>query len=534
MDRPLVSYAPEGDRIAVAWTNSQRVSILNGENGVLIDTIDTQSEVRSMVLGPNGLLAVAAGGSIRMWDIDSGRALPGITPHQGMIFTMNFSPDGGLLALGGSGNAVEIWDPASTTLLGANRASEWVMEVRFSPDGRTLAAAGTQVSLWSLVEPIGFTRMAASEAGITSMSFAPNGTLALSFFDGRPITLWNPKVCPSKAIRTEVGPGLAAAFDSEGRLGLISDDAISWVDASCNLLARLPFPGTRDSQRLTRPISPPRQASQAPSSPTAPLTGPPVEAIATDSGEPRTTTAAPPRAPSATKSSTPSKTGGRRGGPWLQLARAPDGRSLLIGRFGRFSLWTDSEPDKIRPVSLEGPGFVRGLAISSSRDRIYLAETERPLAAYAVDSELYVKDLRWAPLTGVLCLAVSHDGRTLAVGLQNGRVALVDTARGRIRHEFLIEDEETAERTITSLAFAPGDHELAVGLREGSVRLWHVSADPAKTPTPLVKLPSQSVLYTHLLFDADGGQLAVGGEKGVDVWKLDEIRGRLESLGMTW
>jgi hypothetical protein len=42
------------------------------------------------------------------------------------------------------------------------------------------------------------------------------------------------------------------------------------------------------------------------------------------------------------------------------------------------------------------------------------------------------------------------------------------------------------------------------------------------------------VLYTHLLFDADGGQLAVGGEKGVDVWKLDEIRSRLESLGMTW
>src|SRR5262249_30268495 len=113
--------------------------------------------VRAVAFAPAGR-ALAAGcdrggrGAVRLWGPATGgeRAeLPEAEPAAAVAL----SPDGRLLAAGGSDGAVRLWDPAA----GRGRG-EWkghagpVAAVAFSPDGATLASAGDDgtVRLWDV------------------------------------------------------------------------------------------------------------------------------------------------------------------------------------------------------------------------------------------------------------------------------------------------------------------------------------------------------------------------------------------------
>jgi WD40 repeat protein len=90
-------------------------------------------------------------GSIRVFDVGSGRELLNIQGHTGEVWSVAFAPDGKTLASGSEDGTIKLWDPASgdqrLTLRGHTQR---VSTVRFSPDGTTLASAswdGT-VRLW--------------------------------------------------------------------------------------------------------------------------------------------------------------------------------------------------------------------------------------------------------------------------------------------------------------------------------------------------------------------------------------------------
>ncbi len=75
---------------------------------------------------------------------------------QGFAAAVAFSPDGRLLAVGGEGGSVTLWDARTLTPAGMlTGLSATVQALAFSPDGESIAAAEvdgerTRLHVWSV------------------------------------------------------------------------------------------------------------------------------------------------------------------------------------------------------------------------------------------------------------------------------------------------------------------------------------------------------------------------------------------------
>ncbi|MBU0510301.1 MAG: hypothetical protein KKD28_02370 [Chloroflexi bacterium] len=116
-----------------------------------------------------------------------------------------------------------------------------------------------------------------------------------------------------------------------------------------------------------------------------------------------------------------------------------------------------------------------------------------------------------AGLTGwVNDVALSPDGRILAVADSNSRIQLWDTSTGKQTHNIPI--EQTGQ--ILALAFSPDGGMLALGCQDGSVLLWDVAGNSLKVPTE-----KHEYAVTSLMFSPGGSILLTGSVDGtVGVW----------------
>src|SRR5207248_363831 len=203
-----------------------------------------------------------------------------------------------------------------------------------------------------------------------------------------------------------------------------------------------------------------------------------------------------------------------------RVAFAPDGKTLacVSGR-GHIRLWDVAAGKVTRSLSAEHPKGepVVVSAVAYSPDGKTLAE------AYT-DGHPGPSYLRlWDPETGKLvrtlidgvkfdvwAVAFSPDGKLLAAGDMMGRVRVFETADWK---EVAALD---AEDQLRSLAFAPDNRTLALGLRR-DVQLWDV-ADKKRVRT----LAGHTNWVLSVSFAPDGKTLASGSsDKTAKLWPLD-------------
>ncbi len=183
---------PDGKKLFIASRTGKIEiwdAVANRMEGVFADL---QEQVLGLALSRDGRRLAASGeeGLTRVWDVASRRNIFERRGHgANRVFTVALSGDGGMLATGGADAATRLWETDSGELLHTfDFAGNWVRTVQFSPDGKTLAVGGSgelTAQLWDVKTFNLSATLQGSSGDILHLLFSDDGkSLAAAARDG--------------------------------------------------------------------------------------------------------------------------------------------------------------------------------------------------------------------------------------------------------------------------------------------------------------------------------------------------------------
>jgi WD40 repeat protein len=216
---------------------------------------------------------------------------------------------------------------------------------------------------------------------------------------------------------------------------------------------------------------------------------------------------------------------------WLSAAFSPDGKILVMastvddgifgGRFGSTIFWDSATGKKLGTLDDDDGKSVWALAFTPD---------SRTLAAACTGTEPHVGlwDVQTRKLTGrlkgsVRSMTFSADGTMLATecsmeGVQGG------VQIWGVKEEKVVATLKAKGPVVQALAFSGDGKSLAVGYEDGTIRVWDV-----KTERETARLPGQPKLVSALAFEpGDRTLLSAGLGKAVCRWDL--TTGRLTAM----
>ena len=137
---------PERDR---TWDHNtvQVWDLASGEN-ILTIRPELIRYIRDVEFSPDGLTIAATtwtpaqGGTVRIYDAETGAELSRLFAHRTTISNIEFSPDGSMLATASADGTVKIWDIATGVLVTSYvDFPEQVQDIEYAPDGEYMLIA---------------------------------------------------------------------------------------------------------------------------------------------------------------------------------------------------------------------------------------------------------------------------------------------------------------------------------------------------------------------------------------------------------
>jgi WD40 repeat protein len=200
-------YSPDGKQIAVAG-RSPATSTEDRDEILLLRSADlslspqrrsTRGEPRNgesktletnyptgIAFSPDGktLAVPLSAGKVGLWNlVDPGAELTILPGHDGIAIDADFSPDGAVLATGGSDRIVKLWRVRDGQQVGELTGSDsTIRRVAFSPDGKSLATASqdTVVRLWNVEDRRFLARLDRHEDQLNDLEFDSGGKRLVS------------------------------------------------------------------------------------------------------------------------------------------------------------------------------------------------------------------------------------------------------------------------------------------------------------------------------------------------------------------
>ncbi len=197
-----VAFSPDGKTLA-SGSSDNTIKLWNASSGKLIRTLSGDSIILSVVFSSDGktLASGSEDTTIKLWNASSGLLIRTLSGHSDYVNSVAFSPDGKTLASGSSDKTIKLWDVSSGQLIRtiARRSendyvygySGHVNSVAFSPDGKMLASGGLggEIKLWN----VSSSQLIRTLTGdpVNSVAFSPDGKTLASGSRGESIRLWD-------------------------------------------------------------------------------------------------------------------------------------------------------------------------------------------------------------------------------------------------------------------------------------------------------------------------------------------------------
>jgi WD40 repeat protein len=220
-----VAVSPDGKFFADGNLNGT-VRLWSWRTQKVVGTSAQQINSLDVAFSPDSQRVVSAGGgdkTVRLWAIKNNKLLT----QQRMadrhwVGSVAFSPNGKLIASGGLGQTIALWNPATgERLCTLGKHDKEITAVAFSPDGKLIASASADstIKLWSLETAELVRTLTGHTRRVNAIAFSPSSQLLVSGGQDETVRLW--RLQDGSIIRTPFQKNadavLSVAFRADGQ-----------------------------------------------------------------------------------------------------------------------------------------------------------------------------------------------------------------------------------------------------------------------------------------------------------------------------
>lgn len=212
-----VAFAPQGELLA-SCSADRTVKIWNVLRDVGRDVLHAGTKQLSVDFDSTGTRLASGSNApiLHIWDLKTGKAITALRQQEGTAHDVAFSSDDRILASGGIGGKLKLWDTTSYDLREEIQAHEVgiVFDVAWSPDDEVIATASDDglVKLWNADTGELISTLSGHTGHLRVVEYSSDGTMIASGGSDNTVRLWD--AATHKRLGTlEVGSGVwALAF----------------------------------------------------------------------------------------------------------------------------------------------------------------------------------------------------------------------------------------------------------------------------------------------------------------------------------